>query len=185
MLEQAPYLEWLASDYPKAGTTCQQCHVPALRDASGAPAAQYIAHMPPGRWFPPTRPRTPFGLHFFAGGNSPMLNLLAGTEPENEAALRRVAGKAEENVRSALGLTASAVMEDGRITLNVEVRNRTGHKLPTGFPSRRIWLHVEALTADGVGALRIRRMGPAHRRNPCRYAALSPIAPSSHGRSRR
>jgi hypothetical protein len=149
LLEQAPYLEWLASDYPKAGTTCQKCHAPALRDSSGAPAAQYIAHMPPGRWFPPTRPRTPFGLHFFAGGNSPMLNLLAGAGPENEAALRNVAAKAEENLRSALGLTASAVMDSGRILLTVEVRNRTGHKLPTGFPSRRIWLHVEAMTADG------------------------------------
>jgi hypothetical protein len=149
LLEQAPYLEWLASDYPKAGTGCQQCHVPALRDASGALAAQYIAHMPPGRWFPPTRPRTPFGLHFFAGGNSPMLNLLAGVEPENEAALHRVAAKAEENLRSALGLTASAVRDQGRIILTVDVRNRTGHKLPTGFPSRRVWLHVEALTADG------------------------------------
>ena len=31
----------------------------------------------------------------------------------------------------------------------MEVRNPTGHKLPTGFPSRRIWLHVEALTANG------------------------------------
>lgn len=148
LLEQAPYLEWLASDYPKAGTTCQKCHVKVLRDSSGAPAAQYIAHMPPGRWFPPTRPRTPFGLHFFAGGNSPMLNLLAGAEPENEA-LHRVAGKAEDNLNSALGLTASAVMEQGRILLTVEVRNQTGHKLPTGFPSRRIWLHVEVLAADG------------------------------------
>jgi hypothetical protein len=148
-LEQAPYLEWLASGYPKAGTTCQQCHVPALRDAAGAVAAQYIAHMPPGRWFPPTRPRTPFGLHFLAGGNSPMLNLLAGVEPENEAAAHRVAGEAEDNLDAALGLTAYAVREGSRILLTVDVRNRTGHKLPTGFPSRRTWLHVEAVDADG------------------------------------
>lgn len=41
-LEQAPFLEWLASGYPESGQTCQSCHMPQLRDA------QYIAHRPPG-----------------------------------------------------------------------------------------------------------------------------------------
>jgi hypothetical protein len=148
-VEQAPYLEWLASDYPKLGATCQTCHVRQLRDSGGTVTAQYIAHMPPGRWFPPTRPRMPFGLHFFAGANSPMLNLLADSEPENAAALRSVAQKADENLRSALSLDSSALVENGVLRVTVEVTNRTGHKLPTGFPSRRIWLHVEAFSAGG------------------------------------
>jgi hypothetical protein len=149
-LEQATYLEWLASEYSKSGTTCQKCHVPVLRDRSGAPAAQYIAHMPPGRWFPPTSPRRPFGLHFFAGGNSPMLNLLADSAAENQAALRQIAEKASENLRAAVGLTMSAVVEDRVLRITVEVRNRTGHKLPTGFPSRRIWLHLEVFSTAGT-----------------------------------
>ena len=168
LLEQAPYLEWLASSYPKAGTTCQQCHVPALRDSSGAPAAQYIAHMPPGRWFPPTRPRTPFGLHFLAGGNSPMLNLLAGTEPENAAALRRVAGKAEENLRAALGLTASAAVEAGRIHLTVERPQPDRPQTTHGVPEPPYLAACGGCGRRRLAALRIRRMGPAHRRNSCR-----------------
>jgi len=35
------------------------------------------------------------------------------------------------------------------LRVTVDVLNRTGHKLPTGFPSRRIWLHVTAFSADG------------------------------------
>ena len=148
-LEQAPYLKWLAGDFARAGTTCQSCHVPVLRESSGAAFPQYIAHMPPGRWFPPTHPRTPFGLHFFAGANVSMADLPARTEPENATALRRTAAKAGESLRSALSLRASAAVERRKLRVAVELRNRTGHKLPTGFPSRRLWLHVQVVSADG------------------------------------
>jgi hypothetical protein len=30
----------------------------------------------------------------------------------------------------------------GTLAFDVEIRNLTGHKLPTGYPSRRLWLHV-------------------------------------------
>ena len=150
LIEQAPYLEWLASDFPKAGVTCQKCHMPPLRDASGATAAQYIAHMPPGRWFPPTQPRKPFGQHFFAGANTAMLTLLAGIEPENAPALQRTAQRALESLRSSVSLAASGVVQRGRLVVTVDVRNLTGHKLPTGFPSRRIWLHLQAFSDRGT-----------------------------------
>jgi hypothetical protein len=39
----------------------------------------------------------------------------------------------------------------GSVTARVRVTNRTGHKLPTGYPEgRRMWLHVVA--KDGLGA---------------------------------
>lgn len=140
-IEQSPYLEWLASDFPKAGATCQSCHAPLLRDASGAPAAQYIAHMPRGDGaFPPTRPRTPFGQHSFAGANTRMLALL-----ENPGAAR-----AQAMLESALDLGVEATAAAGRLEVAVEVRNRTGHKLPTGFPSRRLWLRVRVSDASGT-----------------------------------
>ena len=41
-------------------------------------------------------------------------------------------------------------MADGRLDADVVVRNLTGHKLPTGYPSRRVWLHVTVRDAAGA-----------------------------------
>ncbi len=43
------------------------------------------------------------------------------------------------------------------LVLDVEVQNLAGHKLPTGFPSRGMWLEV--LVTDGVGAVRFHSGG--------------------------
>src|SRR5262249_23729555 len=47
----------------------------------------------------------------------------------------------------------------GRFEADVVIENRTGHKLPTAYPSRRAWLHVAVRDRDGrvvfeSGALR-------------------------------
>jgi hypothetical protein len=39
--------------------------------------------------------------------------------------------------------------EAGRLVFDVDVRNLTGHKFPTGYPARRTWLHV--VVADESG----------------------------------
>lgn len=141
-VEQAPYLEWLASDFKKSNVTCQSCHVPVLKDANGAQVEQYIAHMPHmgAGFFPPTRPRKPFGQHLFLGGNAQMLRVM-GVE---------TAGRAEEFLRGAVALEVGGRVEKGVLELAVEVFNKTGHKLPTGFPSRRMWLHVRVKDAGGA-----------------------------------
>lgn len=130
--EQTPYLEWRASDGGATGLTCQQCHMPALEEA------EYIAHRPPGGPFPPTRPRQPFARHEFTGGNVQVLERTGG-----DAAATR------QRLESALALAAEATREGGATVLRVEVRNLTGHKLPTGFPGRRLWLRVTAWDAGG------------------------------------
>jgi hypothetical protein len=141
-VEQAPYLEWLASDFAKSKITCQGCHVPTLKDAAGKETEQYIAHMPhgDGRTFPPTSPRKPFGQHTFLGGNVQMLRVM-GVE---------TAGKTEAFLRGAVALEMSGRVTEGKLELTVDVQNKTGHKLPTGFPSRRVWLHVRVLDAAGA-----------------------------------
>lgn len=75
---------------------------------------------------------------------------MADAEPDNAPALQRTAQRALESLRSAVTLSASAVVERGRLLVTLDVHNRTGHKLPTGFPSRRIWLHLQAVSDAGT-----------------------------------
>lgn len=151
VVEQGPFLEWVASDYPSQGFTCQRCHAPRLEDASGGEQAQYIAHRPPGGPFPPTRPRAPFGGHSFAGGNVVMPEFLAGT-PEGKdrsAELHGASTKAADRLSRALELRVAPAKNGETVAFSVDIRNLSGHKLPTGFPSRRLWLHVTVV--DGRG----------------------------------
>ncbi|MDZ7636868.1 MAG: hypothetical protein U5J83_01205 [Bryobacterales bacterium] len=146
-LEQGPYLEWLASSF--AGKkSCQNCHVPQAEGGAGAESLFYIAHNPMGRAFPPTSPRTPFGVHSFAGGNAALLDLLAKQEGAGEG-IAVSAGRTRQNLRRAAFLKMEASREADGVALRVTIRNLTGHKLPTGFPSRRMWLRVSAF--DGTG----------------------------------
>jgi len=133
-IEQAPFLEWLASGYPQKGATCQSCHMPALD------RPQYVAHRPPGGAFPPTSPRTPFGQHLFAGGNALIPTVLGNAEMES---------RARQQLGRALRLDMQTRREGGVAIVGVTVTNLTGHKLPTAFPSRRLWLHLRATGAAG------------------------------------
>ncbi|MGC4051154.1 MAG: multiheme c-type cytochrome [Paludibaculum sp.] len=133
-VEQAPFLEWLASEYPQRGTTCQNCHMPALE------AAQYIAHRPPGGAFPPTSPRAPFAQHLFAGGNALVPGLLGNREMES---------RARQQLSRALKLEVNARLADDGVRVEVVVTNLTGHKLPTAFPSRQLWIHLRVKNDEG------------------------------------
>jgi hypothetical protein len=137
--EQTTYFEWLASEYPARNTTCQTCHVPVLK-SNGKAASDYIAHRPPGGPFPPTRPRSPIGLHTFVGGNVQMLRHLGFDER---------ADATRQFLSSALALEANAEPAGSELDISIIIRNLTGHKLPTGLPGRRLWLHLTAIDSNG------------------------------------
>jgi hypothetical protein len=134
LVEQGPFLEWLNSSYPAAGRTCQSCHMPVLD------GPQHIAHRPPGGPFPPTSPRTPFARHEFAGSNAVVAESLGHTD---------ASARARAQLQAALRLSIDASRDGGTLSAVVETRNLTGHKLPTGFPSRRLWLRFTVTTASG------------------------------------
>lgn len=145
ILEQATYLEWRASSYA-ADRPCQVCHVPTTDD-TGRGITTPIAGFPTG-----LGARTPFGRHLFIGGNAYMLTLMADAidwlgAGVDAAELLANAARSEAHLRTAAEL-AIARVDAGAFT--VQVINRTGHKLPTGYPSRRMWLHVRVEAAGAV-----------------------------------
>lgn len=144
--EQMPYREWEASRYGRAeGQSCQGCHMPA------AQGAVRITNRPD--WL--TTTHEPFGKHHFVGGNAFMLSLmkengaklgLAATPAAMDATLART----RESLRTRTAtLQASASLANDRLTIPVTVTNLTGHKFPTGFPSRRAWLHLVVTDTTG------------------------------------
>ncbi len=141
--EQAPYLEWLHSEYG-GDRSCQDCHMPT---AAEAPISSL-----------PGEPREGLSRHAFRGGNAFMLRLLdryrddlgvtAPSEELQAAAVRTVGHLREDTARidrRDVGFDA-----DGDIVVDVDVRNLAGHKLPTAYPSRRAWLHLTLRDLGGA-----------------------------------
>lgn len=148
-VEQAPFLEWLASSYPGEGRTCQSCHMPVLRGSNGKEIPVSFALRPNGLPFPPTSPRAPFGLHFIAGANVAMLDMLRELNPLEEAQLKLTRDRTSKSLENALALEVAGELQDDLLQVSVKVANLTGHKLPSAYPSRRVWLHLTARDASG------------------------------------
>jgi hypothetical protein len=147
--EQAPFLEWEASSFARDGISCQSCHAPTT-DEDGAPIATAIATRPTN-----LDARSPIGRHGFVGANAFMLKILAKNRawagvPAGEDELLAQAARAQKSLQGAAQLSVSSVTRaSSGVEFVVRVENRTGHKLPTAYPSRRVWLHVRVVAASG------------------------------------
>jgi hypothetical protein len=153
--EQTPYLEWKNSDYSDedgakaTSRTCQQCHMAEL-------GATRIARNPGGRDFL-IPVREGYRSHSFVGGNAFLLDLLAANKDElgveaDVAALRQnaVASRALLANQTVAVTVGELLRQDGSLHFSVRVDNLTGHKFPTGYPSRRAWLHVQVRAGNRV-----------------------------------
>jgi len=140
--EQMAYFEWINSSYAET-QTCQDCHMPAV---TGDVRISTVMG----------QTKEYLRLHSFTGANAFMLNLV-GDNPEILGA-RAKDGQIETAVaatemmlqyKTAIVDVLKASVEDGQLGLDVAVASLTGHKFPTGFPSRRAWLQVTV--RDGGG----------------------------------
>ena len=140
--EQMPYLEWRHSAFARE-RTCQSCHMP---DIESAPIASVLGE-----------PRERLARHTFLGGNFFMLRMLnrfrsalgvTAPAPELDAAARATLRQLESDTATIAITRAGAAA--GRLEAEVEIRNVTGHKLPTGYPSRRVWVHLAVRDAAGT-----------------------------------
>jgi len=133
--EQMPYQEWLHSGF-RDNQSCQSCHMPVVEDA--VPVTPVFGE-----------PREGFSRHTFVGGNFFMLRLLnrfraeLGVEAlpqELEAAASRTIDFLKAN---AVAISIDRVdLRADRLEAVITVRNLGGHKFPTAYPARRVWLHV-------------------------------------------
>lgn len=147
--EQTPYMEWQNSIYVDGGSaakSCQQCHM-------AVPAENYqtqIATRPNGSANSNWPERTPFQTHEFTGANTHTLQLLKnyrdvlGIENSTtESGFDKKISQTKKLLRTAadiqIGTTSVAA---NQLDIPVTITNKTGHKLPTSYPSRRVWVHL-------------------------------------------
>ena len=172
--EQAIFTEWLQSDYAVGGpkeASCQDCHMPVVdQDVFISQGA--------------TEKRPGFAEHTFLGANTVMQNMMKNYADELGIELDAPADTDQSEFRDNafdesiarnrefLKTSATVTVTQGSVesvdtddentqTLNFDVgiENNTGHKLPAGYHSRRVYLHVQVLDANNELVFESGKMG--------------------------
>jgi hypothetical protein len=95
-------------------------------------------------------------VHSFAGGNTYAINILktyaeeigvTASGDQFDAALQRAKTQLQEQ---AAQVSIEQIEMDGTsLNVSVKVQSQVGHKFPSGFPSRRVWLHLKVEDSNG------------------------------------
>ena len=140
--EQMPYSEWLHSDYAVTNS-CQSCH---MERANGVP----ISNRP--MWL---QERNDFAVHEFVGANTFMLNMLKN----NKQQLGVIATNFDDIIAATNNMLQNSAsievlnqsLNQGQLDFSLRINSQTGHKLPSAYPSRRVFVHVTVLdSSDNV-----------------------------------
>ncbi len=156
--EQTPYTEWANSDFGPNGSeprSCQQCHM--ARDDISADFLTRLAVRPNGSVNVNWPERQPYSPHVLLGGNTWLLETLElfreelGRDNINEAGeFATVADLTREFLETAATLSISGQsLAAEELAYNLTIQNESGHKLPTSFPSRRMWVGTRITDASG------------------------------------
>jgi len=131
--EQVPYLEWKHSSY-SGSRSCQSCHMP---EVEGKMMISGVLG----------KDREQFSRHVFRGGNFLMPRILNGNRHELGVAalpqeLDTTARRTTEHLETSSAKIdiLDAKVADGRLRVEVRIKNLAGHKLPSAYPSRRTWI---------------------------------------------
>ena len=148
-VEQATYHEWLNSSYntpsPITSTTCQNCHMPSIEDS--IVIASNLLFL---------QGRTPFALHDLVGANTFMLELMKNNKEAlgvkaSDAAYDETIMKTMEMLQQQSVDLKLNIFESTQDTafFSVEITNKTGHKFPSGYPSRRAFIELVVVSEMG------------------------------------
>jgi len=142
--EQTPFLEWRNSNYVEE-KSCQDCHMPAVDEAMKISVSpQWLSEM-----------RNPIYEHELAGGNA----FMGGILKDNIDALQVSAlpqhmdstiAKSKITLQSAVETSMISEISDDSLRLAITIENHSGHKFPTGFPSRRAWVYLRVENGAGI-----------------------------------
>jgi hypothetical protein len=143
--EQMPYYEWLNSIYPVQEMSCQTCHMPRVNEE------MKISSQPANL----ANKRSPIFEHHFVGGNTIINQMIKDNYTElginsGIANLDTTSYYSLKNLNnSSIDVSSNVSYSNNEILVDIILKNKTGHKLPTGFPSRRMWVHFYAMDEKG------------------------------------
>jgi hypothetical protein len=152
--EQRTYSEWLNSAFGPGGAqarSCQDCHMPKLENVAGCKAFQ-----DEGRWH-----ATGGRAHTLAGANRFIVGVLkdelgaAGADVLPDSYFDATIAAIDATLASAAHLSIEAPAQHAAtsepLSANLEVINRSGHKLPTGYSEgRTMWVEFTVRYGDSI-----------------------------------
>ncbi len=140
--EQMPYTEWQNSIFDDAGSnpqSCQDCHMPKT--------TSIVSRQPNG-----LGAKDGFAKHHLVGANTTMLTLLKNnaaqldvTSSDMDLGIERARAMLQSSVDLEI---VSASVNNGVLEAHVKLNNNSGHKTPTAYPSRRMWLNFKVTDSN-------------------------------------
>ena len=142
--EQQTFTEWRNSDYREGGSkdaNCQSCHMPKISSTVTLASSGTDIR------------RSGFSEHTFLGANTVMLDMFKNFREELGIEVQGFEQAIERNrefLKTSADLTFTGTRNEGNnIVATLKVENNTGHKLPSGYPSRRVFVHFVVTDANG------------------------------------
>ena len=146
--EQMVFSEWEASSFGSGAgkTRCQTCHMQPVQEAVK------IANRPVR-----LANRTGFSRHVMTGANTTMLTILADNAAElgvKATGFDATIARTQDFLGTAarLEVLSAGVVEgqlEDQLEVVLKVINESGHKLPTSYPSRRVYIHFQVEDQNG------------------------------------
>lgn len=145
--EQQTFTEWENSDYRNDGplaASCQSCHMPKI-DTTVTLASSGTDIR-----------RSGFSEHTFLGANTVMLDMFEnykdflGIEAEG---FPQAIERNREFLKTSADLEILGTRsEEDAFVVSLKITNHTGHKLPSGYPSRRVFVQL-AVTDENASVI--------------------------------